>query len=135
MQVLKVDVTRPVIFALVYRPPKYNKDFIGEFSEFLSSMITRCDSLVILGDFNIHLCCPDRPLVQDFLSVLDVFNLTHSVVGSTHVQGHTLDLVLSWGIPVCELAVENIGLSDHYFITFNLIFSMITQGSDSAVVV
>ncbi len=38
-------------------------------------------------------------------------------LGSTHVQGHTLDSVLSWGIPVCELAVENIGLSDHYFIT------------------
>ncbi len=63
VQVFKVDLTRPVIFALVYRPPKYNKDFIWEFSKFLSSMITCCDSLVILGDFNIHLCCPDRPLV------------------------------------------------------------------------
>lgn len=30
-------------------------------------------------------------------------------LGSTHVQGHTLDSVLSWGISVCELAVENIG--------------------------
>ncbi len=61
-----------------------------------------------------------------------MFNLTQSVVGSTHVQGHTLDLVLSWGILVCELAVENIGLSDHYFITFNMVFSMITRGSESA---
>lgn len=54
VQVFKVDLTRSVTFALLNRPPKYNKDFIQEFSEFLSSMSTCCDSLVILGDFNIH---------------------------------------------------------------------------------
>lgn len=120
VQVFKVDLSRSVTFALVYRPPKYNKDFIQEFSEFLSSMSTCCDSLVILGDFNIHICCPDRPLIQDFVTVLDSFNLTQSVVGSTHLQGHTLDLVLSWGVPVFEPIIENIGLSDHYIIYFNM---------------
>jgi len=46
VQVFIVVLIRPVICALVYRPPNYNKDFIGEFSEFLSSMITRCDNLL-----------------------------------------------------------------------------------------
>lgn len=38
-QVFKVDLTRPVICALIYRPPNYNKAFIGELSELLSSLI------------------------------------------------------------------------------------------------
>lgn len=84
-QVFKVDLIRPVNCTLIYRPPNHNKDFICEFSELLSYLTPSCDSLVILGDFNIHICCPDKPLVQDFLSLLESFNLTQSVVGSTHM--------------------------------------------------
>lgn len=122
VQAFIVALIRPVICALIYRPPNYNKDFIGEFSEFLSSMITCCDSLIILGDFNIHICCPEKPLVQDFLLLLDSFNLMQSVDGATHKQGHTLDLVLSRGVPVGELTIENMGLSDHFVIMFNVTF-------------
>jgi len=41
-----------------------------------------------------------------------------SVDGATHKQGHTLDLVLTRGVPVGELTIENMGLS------FFLLFSM-----------
>lgn len=119
VQVFKVALIKLVTFAIIYRPPIFSK-FIREFSEFLSCMITCGDSLFILGDFNIHISCPEKPLVQDFLLLLDSFNLTQSVAGATHKQGHTLDLVLSWGVPVGDLTIENLGLSDHFVISFNV---------------
>ncbi len=54
VQLLKVDVKGPVICALVYRPPKWKKDFICQFSDFLSDLVTRAGRLLIIGDFNIH---------------------------------------------------------------------------------
>lgn len=66
--------------------------------------------------------------------MLDSFNLTQSVVGSTHLQGHTLDLVLSWGVPVCEPVIENIGLSDHYIMNFKMLFTKPTRSCESAVI-
>ncbi len=36
------------------------------FSDFLSTVISSTDSLLILGDFNIHICCPEKPLVKEF---------------------------------------------------------------------
>lgn len=116
VQVFKVDFTSPVIFVLIYRPPKY---------KFLSSMIPCCDPLVILGDFTIHICSPEKPLVQFFLLLMDSF--TQSVVGAVRKLGHTLDLVLSWGVPVGELTIENLGLSDHFVVMFNITFSRPTS--------
>lgn len=80
------------------------------------------DSLLILGEFIIHICCPDKPLVWDIfyylLSLVDSFNLTQSVVDSLGTS--TLDLVLSWGVPVCVLAIENKVLSDDFLIMFTV---------------
>lgn len=64
VHLMKNKRTCPVFCALIYRPPKYNKDFIVEFSEFLSSLVTFCDKLLILGDFNIHVCCTTQSLVN-----------------------------------------------------------------------
>ncbi len=59
---MRIDIGGPVLCALVYRPPKFNKDFIQQFSEFLANIVSRCDRLLILGDFNIQLCCQSKPL-------------------------------------------------------------------------
>ena len=46
--------------------------------------------LVIAGDFNIHTDeCSQLP------SLIDSFGLVQHVSGSTHLKGHTLDLVIS----------------------------------------
>lgn len=58
------------------------------------------DSVLILGDFNIHVCCPSKPLVSEFMHLVESFNLTQFVAGPTHKLGHTLDLVLSCGSPI-----------------------------------
>lgn len=57
-------------------------------------------------------------MVNEFLALLDSFNLTQSICGSTHIKGHTLDLVLSSGISVDKLDITNVAISDHFLIEF-----------------
>lgn len=86
--------TTPFLCVLVYRPPKLDKGFIKDFSEFVSHIITSCDHLLILGDLNIHICS-GKPLVADFIHVVDSFGFTQHIVGATHALGHTLNLIIS----------------------------------------
>ena len=45
------------------------------------------------------------PMAKDFLNHVDSFNLVQSVSGPTQERGHTLDLVLSYGLPVLHLEI------------------------------
>ena len=118
VQMLAINVHCPVLCALVYRPPKYSSNFISEFSDFLSHMATLSDNLLILGDFDIHVCCPTKPMVSEFLSLLDSFNLSQAVSGPTHYKGHTLDLVLFSGFHISNMNISNLAVSDHLLIEF-----------------
>lgn len=63
----------PLICALIYRAPKHDKDFITEFCDFLSHSMTLYNHLLILGDSNIYVCCPGKPMASEFRHVLDSF--------------------------------------------------------------
>ena len=78
--------------------PPNTQDFVNNFSGLLPEIMPKYDCALFLWDFNIHVCCPDKPVVKDFLSLIDSFNLVQCVSGPTHEHGHTLDLVLSWSI-------------------------------------
>lgn len=39
---------------------------------------------------------------------------------STHIHGHTLDLVLSHGLTICDLAIDDHAISDHKPIIFRV---------------
>lgn len=54
LQMVKLELTCPIYCALIYRPPKYNKDFIADFSDVLSLIVPTTDNFLIIGDFNIH---------------------------------------------------------------------------------
>ena len=94
------DLDSPVLCEVVYRPPKLNKDFIREFSEFLADVVPKYDKLLVCGDFNIHVCCPSNPLALDIKALLNSFGLNQCVEGPTHHLGHTLDLIISYGLSV-----------------------------------
>lgn len=85
--------------------------------DFLSDCITSYDHLLILGDFNIHVCCPDKHLVKDFCHFMESFGLVQHINQPTHTLGHTLDLILSHGFSVL---VEEVSISDHKPIVFNV---------------
>lgn len=107
-----------MLCAVVYRPPKYNKDFIHEFSEFLADILPKYDKLLICGDFNVHVCCPADQFATDFKSLLATFNLIQTVDKPTHHLGHTLDLVISFGLSVSLNEISETAISDHLPIVF-----------------
>lgn len=90
---------------------------------FLTTLVPNADRLFILGDFNIHVCCPDKPLVSEFLHIIDSFNLSQSMIGATHEKGHTLDLILSFGFTLQIVQIEDCCFSDHKPILFNTVLS------------
>lgn len=96
-----------------------HSDFLKDFSEFLFDIVTRSENLLIVGDFNIHLCCPSKPLVKEFVHLIDSFNLMQSVSVPTHKLGHTLDIVLSSGFSIKDIDVRDSGLSDHWPVVFD----------------
>ncbi len=84
-----------------------------------------------LGDFNIHLCCPSKPLEKEFLLLIDSLNLSQFVSSPTHNLGHTLDLVLSYGYPITNLRVIDAAFSDHLPIVFESVCVSTTPCSQS----
>ncbi|XP_051939816.1 uncharacterized protein LOC127612987 [Hippocampus zosterae] len=76
-----------------------------------------------MGDFNIHVCCPEKPLAKEFLRLIDYFNFVQYVTSLTHEQGHILDLVLAHGLPVSNLEVLENGISDHMAVLFDVVLS------------
>ena len=104
----------------VYRPPKPHKDFIMEFSDFLGGIMPNFERFLIVGDFNIHICCPLNSFTKDFINLMDVFDLEQLVTRPTHIKGHTLDLILSHGILLSDIEICEQSFSDHNPIIFNL---------------
>lgn len=77
------------------------------------------------------MCCDSKPLSKDFLSLLDSFDFVQWVSGPTHVQGHTLDLILSRGKSVLDIKIEDAGISDHLPILFYVSFDGNTPSQSS----
>lgn len=122
-QLFPINNPSLVLVAVIYRPPKHSEHFIAEFADFLSCFILYYERISIVGDFNIHICCEDKPLVKDFLNIIDSFNLTQFVSGPTHQHGHTLDLVLGHGLSVSVNEHSILPVLDHSLILFDIIFS------------
>ncbi len=121
-QLLKMDLNGPLLCVLVYRPPKVSTTFIHELSEFLSNQVSRCDRLLVLGDFNIHVCCPSKPMVKNIMSLMDSLNFVQSVSSPTHNRSHTLDLVLTRGFSVHICEIFDAGILSrpvHYSVAFH----------------
>ena len=94
---------------------------LTDFGELIEQTSNLSGKLIILGDFNIHVDSCDDAEGGQFSDLLDAFGLKQHVSGSTHVRGHTLDLVISREaddiIQSCEVGTF---ASDHNAITFTL---------------
>ena len=55
-------------------PPKRISGFIQEFSDLSSVIMLQYDRVLILGDFNMHVCCPSS---SDSMNLLDSFRFSH----------------------------------------------------------
>lgn len=62
-------------------------------------------------------------MVTQFTCVLDYFGFIQHVDKATHVFGHTLDLIMSYGFSIDNVNIEDASFSDHKPIVFNFILS------------
>jgi len=82
--------------AIIYRTPYSEKHpvavatFLGEFAEYLESIVLSSERLLIIGDMNIHVDVPDDADAIKFLDLLECMGLTQHVIRPTHPCGHTL---------------------------------------------
>ncbi|CAJ1078415.1 LOW QUALITY PROTEIN: uncharacterized protein LOC116399339 [Xyrichtys novacula] len=88
----------PLIIAIIYRPPKPNPDFLTDLSDLLTQLCALSPSILLLGDFNIHIDNPSCSLACEFLDILQHFSFTQHCHFPTHDHGHILALICSTGL-------------------------------------
>lgn len=123
LQEIHLNSPYPVLLLLIYRPPS-SSNFINEFADLLGSVLTKYDHILIIGDFNIHVCCSANALAKDFLNLLSSLNIVQWVNGPTHCHGHTLDLILSYGLSVADIEIRDTPLSDHKPLLFSTLLPL-----------
>lgn len=104
----------------IYRPPKYDARFFDEFAKLLSIVCMEFDCVVLVGDFNIHVDNLTDGCAKELLNILDNFGLSQHVTEPTHNRGHILDLIISKGLNISEVVVNDVALSDHYCVSFKM---------------
>ena len=94
----------------------------NEFAAFMEDNITTLrGNLMLMGDLNIHMDDKADPGTVTFTDFLDSLGLVNHTQFSTHVSGHTLDLIITQEDPNDILAVARGNmLSDHHFIDVKL---------------
>src|SRR6218665_1133688 len=95
----------PLFFAStvfnIYRPPtssNYSQKssvFLDEFASLLSLAVTTPNEFVLVGDFNVHVDTPSYTFPSSFLNLLSSVNLVQHVNFPTHIENHTLDLLIT----------------------------------------
>ena len=112
--------------AILYRPGRPGTDhaFMEEFGQFLEILSVCRKKLVICGD-NYWLDNPSlKPYTNEFMSHLDINNISNYVQAPTHISGHILDLVLTPVdvdlVNLVEVSPIDHRISNHALITFEL---------------
>ncbi|XP_073349448.1 uncharacterized protein [Pagrus major] len=110
----------PILCITIYRPPQYSTSFINEFSELLSIIHTSFNRILITGDFNLHVDISSDLLSREFLNLLHCLDFKQHVTQPTHSRGHTLDLVISYGLSIGAPSVVDLAVSDHFCVFFTI---------------
>ncbi len=45
------------------------------FAEFLGGAVSKLENILLLGDFNIHIGCPNKTLPRDYCNLMNALNL------------------------------------------------------------
>ena len=77
-------------------------------------------TVILLGDFNIHIDNPSSIFTNDFTSLLDCLGITQHVNLPTHNKGHILDLICCTNITPTNLYITDLPISDHKAVHFDI---------------
>ena len=110
---------------VIYRPPGADSSlFCEEFSSFLFDKKQTNTRNIYVGDYNIWVNYESDPKTDEFLGLLEIFDLKNFVSEPTHESGNTLDLVISNSdcTYLKEVEVEPFNtISDHNAVFFKII--------------
>ena len=114
----------------IYRPPPSTVNglsvalFLEEFSTYLEHLKLAPGLLLMSGDFNFHVDRPNDSDSRRFMSILNSFDLNQHVVGATHRDGHTLDLIITQVSDDGLVSNCRVGdcISDHFAVHCDLQF-------------
>ncbi|XP_068704548.1 uncharacterized protein [Montipora foliosa] len=120
MDILLLNLINVRIF-VIYRPPPSQVNglsvslFFAEFSQFLEHIVILPETILILGDFNLHVNTADDVNSKRFLDLLLSFNLKQHVLCPTYNGRYTLDLMItrSDDLFVSDVCTSVIVISDH----------------------
>ncbi|XP_064421669.1 uncharacterized protein LOC135359587 [Latimeria chalumnae] len=104
---------------LIYRPPRWNAEFLNEFSELISWLVLESSNLIVLGDFNTRFNDSSDTLAVELFRLMQALGFSQSVSSATHEGGHMLDLIFSRGISISACLVNLIAWSDHHLVHSN----------------
>ena len=119
---IKLTSSTKILLITLYRlqfiPPSV---FLEEFPVFLEVLSVMKEDWVMAGDINFHLET-DEYNVSLLKDIFVTFDLTQYVSSPTHNLGHTIDFILArYDTPlVRNVETNNVQLSDHFMITFDL---------------
>ncbi|KAL7369618.1 hypothetical protein ABVT39_003721 [Epinephelus coioides] len=107
----------PILCITVYRPPHHSISFITDFSELLTIIHTTYNRILIT---NLHVDNTSDPMSREFLNLLTCMDFKQHVTQPTHNRGHTLDLVITYGLSTGVSSIVDLAVSDHYCVYFNI---------------
>jgi hypothetical protein len=99
MEVTLINGSKSVRIVVVYRPPPSPKNglkpgqFHLEFADYLTHLVGLPSKVIIVGDFNVHWEKASNLETTAFRDIMESAGFTQHVIGPTHIENHTLDLV------------------------------------------
>ena len=112
---------------VIYRPPYSDEHrvttstFFAEFADYVETILLSKEGLLILGDFNIHIDVAGDSDANKLSDFFESVGPQQHVEQYTHVQGHTLNLIISRRSDIIKNSprVDRF-LSDHGTVLFSL---------------
>ena len=106
---------------VLYWPPPSTQNglvvsmFFDEFPALLKRLAVASGKLSLLGDFNFHIDDTANRQASNFLELLNNHNLVQHIIGPTHKDSHTLDLVITRASEdtILRWSIMDPHLSDH----------------------
>ena len=88
------------IVVAIYHPPLNFQNFsdtafIDQFTDLLTTLQSKYNNIIILGDINMHMDDPTNQNASILHDSINAFNLTQHVKIPTHNKGHTLDVIIT----------------------------------------
>ena len=116
-------------FCIIYRTGQMScqdhLNFLAEIDVLLLKLQDKKESLIICGDFNLHVNDANSKQAQEFLDIMESFGFYQLVTVPTHIASGTIDLIFVKDVDlVSNIIVYNetndVLLSDHFLLGFEL---------------